>query len=328
MASSAQFTPASGVTIKRYGVGIEGLFRLCSVDAHGFVYVSKPTDGGLRLVRHYFRTGADVDLRGANKLLGDPVNDKLPLSDILVSPGGTWVMWRGQSGSKGGYRIARMNGSDRGFIEVLSVKFAAWATSSDKVIYFTNEGEGLPRYTTIRVYDLNSLSLARIYKVSPDSGLAGNNDGLGHVFMLCYCPLGGENAIVASGVPLPMMRIGRYGLGGTVGLSQYDLNNNARPIRTYTVNLPPKSDFLQAVLSPDEQCVVWQVGFASTTELWASEIDGTHMRRIVSTKFPSGFEHMVTELPIEDIIWLPTGSAIACRFGNVVYDIHFDVGKR
>jgi hypothetical protein len=131
----------------------------------------------------------------------------------------------------------------------------------------------LPAYSALRRYLPASRSMSSPVTIPQDSGLSGQSDYFGHVFMPCFCPVKGGKALVVSeyiGSFSPVRR----GSGKSVDIAEYDLMNSGKPIVTYSTRLPTGSDFILATVSPDCQYVLWELGFANTTELWLSSCQG------------------------------------------------------
>ena len=111
-------------------------------------------------------------------------------------------------------------------------------------------------------------------------------------------------------------------------LEMYELSNTALAKTGFAVDLPPKCDLIQAVVSPHQKYVIWELGFQGTSELWISDMNGAHIRRAVTMVDEKNAEYSDANPPISDVQWLQAGGAkIGFRIGGTLYIVHLDIGK-
>ncbi len=137
--------------------------------------------------------------------------------------------------------------------------------------------------------------------------------------MPCVGPVINETVIAITDYGKLYMRDIREHAGLPVTLATYNLGDTDNALVEKVITMPAGSDVIEAVVSPDQRRVVWQIGFGATTELWMSEISGKDMHRLYSTPYDRTTDRTDLDPPLGDVRWFQDGSAIAWRYREMMY---------
>lgn len=321
----SQIIPAPGFTADQYVISKDSAIHLCWLDGTDLIYAATQSSGRPHLIKCNYRSKVDTDLPNVNAVLDGGAVAALKVSDICVSPDGTRTVWPITKNGRGGFLVGDISGKQHRFVEAPVPTYTSWAPDTGAAICFSSSTDGTATYSRAAYYDVKSGEIDSDFHIARRSGLAGRDDGFGHVFMMCFFPLSNHRAWAVTVPPAFKTGSTRFGLGGAVVLGLYELSNTAVAKTGYAIDLPPTCDLIRANISPHQKYVIWQLGFALTTELWISDINGKHMRRAATLQDEKNATFSDAEPPISDVSWLPMGRSIGCRLGGVLYIIHLDI---
>ena len=319
--SQAQVVPTPGFPFVTHKVTKDSPVHFCRLTESELIYAEKK-NGVSRLISRNYLTGVDTAFEQVNALLTD--HSSLLPHDVWVSPDGKWAAWPAFSGGKDGVLVTSLVRNYHRFILTPTVRVISWAPEPNEIICFTADKSA---YSRLAYYSILSGELDSDFDIERHCGLAGLDDGSGRRYMLCFSPLINHRAWCVT-IP-PPFKTGstRFLLGGTTVFEMYELSNTALAKTGYAIHVPEKCDLIQAVVSPHQKYVIWQLGFQQTTELWISDMDGMHMRRAVTFVDPKNATYSDAEPPISDVLWVTGERKIGFRLGETLYIAQLDIDK-
>ncbi len=319
--SHAQVVPTPGFPFVTYKVGKDSVVHFCRLTASELVYAEKK-NGILKLINRNYLTGVDTAFDPIDALLSD--RSSLLPQDVSVSPDRKWAAWPATSAGHDGVEIAGLVRDYHRFIQAPLVRLISWAPEPDEIICFSAEKSA---YSRLAYYSILSGELESDFDIVRHGGLSGLDDGSGRRYMLCFTALINHRAWCVT-IP-PPFKTGstRFLLGGSTVFEMYELSNTALAKTGYAIRLPDKCDLIQAVVSPHQKYVIWQLGFQQTTELWLSDMNGEHMRRAVTFVDPKNATYTDAEPPISDVLWVTGEREIGFRLRNTLFITQLDLDK-
>ena len=315
---AGRFNVAAGVNFAEVGPLPSLLEKMCWFSSTEVIYTDRQADGGaLRFIERSLVVPNKSGLTRAIRVPGEGTNHAMDSPPGYISPNGTWAAWPSAGFMDPGLDISQLAGARHFTIHRDHIGHLEWSSGSDLVYCFTRSDAFT--FDEVTAYSLRTGKPVVRSPLPRLCGLRGVSNGFGRVFMPCNGPINGGKAVGVAEYAGYMMRSRRYGRGLAVTLGTYDIGGDVKQVSSDQVSMPSQSDFIQAVVSHDHRRVVWQLGFASSTELWLSGLAGENMCRLAWIPYVPSPSITDYDPPISDLCWNAGSDAIGCRVRDTIY---------
>jgi hypothetical protein len=303
--ATAQFTPSEHTSFVTYELPEVGFKQGQWVGNDNFLLVTSDHNATKYFLSQHMGFERLRPLLALGEAIKKSRSDGLVMpDDLLVSPDGRQVAWRG---SPGYFYVGGIDGTHVHSIAISSGNFeAAWQPDSMHVVWFEQDSR-LEPFNCVDEFDViaDKLTMMRFLPLSGIGQVATDRGDVG-MFGLRMTPSG--RAVYSES------RTAIDEIDGEMLISEIDINKPCLPAVDHHIKLPTKgARYPFTVISPSGTRVAWALKTGSREEIWVSDMQATWMHSIGYAESKDGL------IEIRELDWRPDSGAISFAYRNRLY---------